>query len=261
MSILKFDISATFLFREVPLLSRFEKIKSCGIRWVELQSLEGVEPKDILAALLDADVEVILLNGPLGDFMSGGAGLAAVPGREREFRESFKHSLEEACILKSPLINIGPSLIPEGGTRAQSLSVYCENLAYAAELAADSEVRVAIEPLNKVDYSNSLISSTSLAMEIVRAVGSSNVGVQFDIYHTAMNGEDVPSAFSRCHNLVSHVQFSDVPGRTEPGKGNLDFSAIFKGIRESDYAGFVGAEYKPTQSTEQTLQWINDFAR
>ncbi len=257
---LKFDASATFLFADLPLEQRFEKISNYGLRYVELQTLDGIDANDIAVPIAAADMGVVLINGPLGDFLQGGAGLVAVPGRAEEFRDAFKRSLQKACILKSPLINIGPSLITEGESAARSLDMFYDNLLFAADLASASGVRVVIEPLNKLDRPQSLLWSTARAVEAIRQVGSDNVGLQFDIYHTVMNGEDVLSEFTTHLPLIDHIQFSDAPGRGEPGTGTINFSAVFGAIKDSSYTGFVGAEYMPSRASDQTLQWLNQYA-
>jgi len=80
--------------------------------------------------------------------------------------------------------------------------------------------------------------------------------MQFDVYHMArMEDGDVSAIISRLGDQIGHIQFADVPGRGEPGTGELDFKSIFYAIEYSSYKGWVGAEYKPTQSTEDTLRW------
>ena len=58
---------------------------------------------------------------------------------------------------------------------------------------------------------------------------------------------------------VGHIQFSDVPGRSEPGLGNIDFAAMFALIDSLAYEGYVGAEYYPTRPTMESLNWLETF--
>ena len=83
-----------------------------------------------------------------------------------------------------------------------------------------------------------------------------NIKMQFDVYHMAqMEGSDVSAIISRLGNQIGHIQFADVPGRGEPGSGGLDFKSIFSAIEYSNYEGWVGAEYKPSKNTADTLRW------
>ncbi len=252
----KFDLSATFLFREYPLLSRFQMIRDCGVAEAELQSLEGISAQEIAAAAAAADIRIVLMNAPLGDFTSGGYGLSGVPGRQKEFKKAFQQCVDDALVLGAPLISIGPSLIPDDCPAEECLEVYYENIAVAIDQMGANNLTLLIEPVNRVDYPDILTGSTLEAVTVIKHFSTQKVALQFDIYHTAMNGEDIMQEFNRHISLIRHVQFSDAPGRHEPGTGTLDFSSIFKVIDQSNYQGFVGAEYHPLHQSTDTFQWL-----
>jgi len=86
------------------------------------------------------------------------------------------------------------------------------------------------------------------------------VRAQYDVYHMAMMGEDVCDVITRYADQIGHIQFADTPQRGEPGTGMLDFKSIFRAIETSRYQGWVGAEYKPSNKTSQTLEWKNKLA-
>jgi hydroxypyruvate isomerase len=74
-----------------------------------------------------------------------------------------------------------------------------------------------------------------------------------------MLGLDPAQAFVQHLARIGHVQFADSPGRHEPGTGGLDFGGIFRTIRGSSYAGWVGAEYHPLAATDAGLGWMRQF--
>jgi hydroxypyruvate isomerase len=83
------------------------------------------------------------------------------------------------------------------------------------------------------------------------------VGLLLDLYHLAMNGDDVERAIATHAGDVAHVQIADVPGRGQPGSGRLDLDAHLRAIQERGYAGWVGLEYKPTTATTpESLGWL-----
>jgi hydroxypyruvate isomerase len=84
-------------------------------------------------------------------------------------------------------------------------------------------------------------------------VGAGNVGLQYDLYHTAMMGDDCARTLSALRGKIRHIQFADVPGRGEPGTGTLDLRGLFSQIDRLGYGGWVGAEYRPTRPTRDTL--------
>ena len=60
-------------------------------------------------------------------------------------------------------------------------------------------------------------------------------------------------------DLIGHIQFADVPNRGEPLSGNLNFHDLFEDIHFSHYHGYVAAEYNPTSSTLDSLDWMQQF--
>jgi hydroxypyruvate isomerase len=66
---------------------------------------------------------------------------------------------------------------------------------------------------------------------------------------------DLRATIERVLPLVGHVQFADVPGRQEPGTGQIDFPPLFALLDQRGYRGWVGAEYRPSRRTEDTLGW------
>jgi hydroxypyruvate isomerase len=90
----------------------------------------------------------------------------------------------------------------------------------------------------------------------VRATGTANVGFLCDLFHLANNGDDVGAAIANHADRVAHVQVADAPGRGEPGSGDLPLDRWLGELEKSGYAGYVGLEYKPTTTTEESLAWL-----
>jgi hydroxypyruvate isomerase len=109
--------------------------------------------------------------------------------------------------------------------------------------------------MNRVEAPTALFHDVDDAAAIARETGG-RIGLQFDVYHTAMNGRDVVAAFDAHRDLVRHVQFADAPGRHEPGTGTVDLETILPAIAGMGYRGLFGAEYRPSRETEATLGWM-----
>ncbi len=82
------------------------------------------------------------------------------------------------------------------------------------------------------------------------------MGILFDIYHLAANGDDIDRAIAVYAAKVAHVQIADAPGRGEPGTGKLDLDGYLARLQQAGYAGWVGLEYKPTVPTVDSLAWL-----
>jgi hydroxypyruvate isomerase len=89
----------------------------------------------------------------------------------------------------------------------------------------------------------------------VEQVGD-NCHLQFDIYHTAMMGDEPSATLEKHFGIVRHIQFADAPGRGEPGTGNIALQKHFTTIERLGYQGWVSAEYRPTKPTPETIDWL-----
>ena len=243
------------MFRELPILERFGAARAAGFEGVEIQVIDEGSPAAMARAARNAGVEVVLINVDMGDLRTGGAGLSGVPGREAEFGAALTQALDASRILGAARIHLGPSRIPPGTSRAECLAVYRANLAWAVEQASGHPATLLLEPLNLVESPTILLSDLAEAVLLIQESRSDRVGLQFDIYHAAMNGIDIPQAFRDHLPSIRHIQFADAPGRHEPGTGQIDFPAIFAGIAASSYAGWAGAEYVPATTTAASFGW------
>lgn len=256
---MRLSASISFMFQEVPLLARFAAARAAGFAGVEIQRLAEGDVRDMAHAARDAGVQVALINVSAGDYSSGGDGLSCVPGREREFEHAVESALSAADALSAHHVHLGPSRIPASRTRDECLRVYSNNIQYALERSRLAGTSLLVEAMNRVESPTALLADVDAAAAVLESVDNDRLGLQFDIYHSAMNGDDPLVTFMRHRARVRHVQFSDVPGRHEPGTGRLDIPAIVQAIDASGYRGWFGAEYYPHSSTAASLGWMREL--
>lgn len=259
----RFSTSVSLMFREFAMPERFAQAKAASFEGVEIQFLAEGEPSEMASAAEAAGIGVCLINVGMGDYMAGGAGLSGVPGREAMFRSEFASALDAAEVLGARFVHLGPSRVPTGVDRIACLDTYRRNIDHAVAAAAQrgSTARLLVEPMNRVDAPDALINDIDDGAALIRAAYEGVIGLQFDIYHVAMNGHDPVEAYARHRDIAAHVQFSDIPGRQPPGDGTLDFTSIFAGIESHGYDGLFGAEYMPRRPTLETLGWMPRLAR
>jgi hydroxypyruvate isomerase len=259
---LKFCANINWLFREHDFADRFAAARDAGLTAVEFHHPEGCEPATVIRKAAEAGVKIALFNAWPGDLMEGGCGLSGIPGREDQFRAAVEQVVAfGGAIGGRAVVQIGQSRIPEGVTRSDCLDVYVSNMQFASAELAKVACRVMIEPMNTVEFPNVLISNVDSAFEVIDRAGVDNLGLQFDCYHEAMIGGDVEATIRRIHERIDHLQFSDAPGRGEPGTGKLDIQQIFQTLDEVGYDKWVAAEYQPTGSSDASLQWLREYRK
>lgn len=238
------------------MLERFARARGAGFAGAEIQRLAEGNPGEMARAASEAAMPVVLVNVPSGDFLDGGDGWSGVPGREDAFLEALRATLDAARVLGASAIHLGPSRVPAGVPREECLRCYAANVLAALVLSRASGITLLVEALNPVDSPRVLFHDTASATAFVAEVNHPRFRQQFDVYHSAMSGEDPAVAFLAAQRVVHHVQFSDVPGRHEPGTGQLDFPAILGAVGRSGYTGWLGAEYRPRAGTMEGLTWM-----
>ena len=255
MIVVGLSANISVLFRELPLLERFAAARAAGFPTVEIQNPYEQPAAALTSAARAADVEVILINAPMGEDPRT-FGTACLPDRAVSFRAELQRAADYAYTLGARMVNVlaGRSAPPE---RSGALRRLTDNLALAAQLLGPANARPLLEVINPVNAPDYCVSDFESAAAILDA-GDSRVGLQFDVYHAAMLGLDPAQAFTRQLPRIRHVQFADNPHRHEPGTGSLDFTNIFATIRGSGYDGWVGAEYHPLATTTAGLRWMRE---
>jgi hydroxypyruvate isomerase len=164
--------------------------------------------------------------------------------------------IQYAHALGVPKLNCIAGVALPGEDRAALRDLLIANLRFAAREFKAAGLDLVVEPLNSVDVPGFLMPRAREMIAVIDAVGEDNAGLQFDIYHTAMMGDDPQALLTQCAPRIRHLQFADVPGRGEPGTGTLDFVRLFAHIDRLGYTGWVSAEYRPSLPTERTLSWL-----
>lgn len=247
----RFAANLSFLFQDLPFLDRFEASAKAGFRAVEF--LFPYEfPKEEIAARLKANgLTQALFNLPPGDWSKGERGLAAIPGREADFEAAMRTALDYATATGCKRVHAMPGLRHHGADRR----TYIANLRKGARMAADAGVDVIIEPINTRDIPGFFLNTTAEARAVIFEVREKNLGLQFDLYHRAIQEGDVAMAIREFGHLAKHYQIASPPDRGEPDDGELNYGFLFQEIDKSGFDGFVGCEYKPRGDTLAGLKW------
>lgn len=246
----------SLLFTELPLLERVRAAAEAGFAGVEIQFPYEVPAAALQAELQRSGLPLVLFNLPAGDLMQGGAGLAAVPGREAQFAAGLRQALEYAEVARPQKINVLAGRLAEGVEREQALALLAEHLRQTAEAFAGRGIAVLMEAINLHDMPGFLLNTPPHLLDMLARVGHPNLAAQLDFYHMARMGLDLADCVRQLQGHIGHVQFADAPGRGEPGSGELDFEPALAALRAQGYAGWLGAEYRPVGATSAGLGWL-----
>ena len=252
----RFAANLAWLFTEHPFLERFGAARRAGFDGVEFPTPYDHAPQEIAEQLRAHDLACVLFNMPMGDRARGDFGIACRPDREDEFRAGVASAIEYAAALKPTLINCIAGVVLPGEDRAALEALLVKRLRYAARELATAGLQMVIEPLNDKDVPAFVMPRSDDGARVIAEVAQENLGLQCDLYHTVMMGDDPSSILARHRGIIRHIQFADAPGRGEPGTATVPLQQLFGTIDAMGYEGWVGAEYRPSKRTEDTLHWM-----
>jgi 2-dehydrotetronate isomerase len=252
----RFAANLGYLFAERPLIERFGAAAAAGFTAVELLFPYDIAPSAVKAELARHSLTPLGVNTPFG--REGEAGLAALPGREREWEAAFKRALDYVVAIGGRSVHCMAGCV-NLDQRPAAETVFIRNLARAAEDAARAGVTLLIEPLNPRDRPGYFLTRVEHAADIIGKVGSVNLRIQFDFYHAQLVGGDLIRRFEAYLPLIGHAQIAGVPARREPDEGEVNYPEIFAVLDRLGYAGFIGCEYRPRGRTEAGLAWARPY--
>jgi len=257
---LRFCANIGFLFPEVPFLERFEAAAGAGFAGVEFASPYEYPASELRSLLAANGLTQVLINSPAGNRAAGERGFACLPDRIGTFRDSLDQALDYAVALDCKLVHVMAGVPPADLAYDTALALYGANLAWAGERALAAGVKLVIEPLNPRDAPGYLLRTQEQGAAIVTAIGRDRIGLQFDLYHCQTAQGDVITRLASLLPVIDHMQLADVPGRHEPGTGEIGWQFVFRRIEELGYAGWIGCEYTPLGDTVEGLAWRRRYA-
>lgn len=261
----KFAANLTMLFQEVSFLDRFELAAKAGFKYVEYLFPYEWAAELLATHLKEHGLQQVLFNLPAGNWIKGERGIACLPGREHEFREGLDLAIHYAQKLRVNQVNCLAGLLPENNAAAvfpEHWETLLANVRYAAKELKKHNIQLLLEPINsKIDMPGFLLDTLDKAIQLIEQCQSSNVGIQFDIYHMQIMQGDIIRTLAQHLPIIGHIQFADNPGRHEPGTGELNFQRIFKSLDDLNYTGWASAEYIPKKSTADSLDWYTNTLR
>ena len=265
---LQYEVNCSILFTELPLRERPAAAKEAGFEAVEFWwPFPVAVPSDsdvdaFVRAVRDAGVGLVGLNFSAGDMPGGDRGLVSWPARSSEFRDNVDVTVGIGEQLGCRAFNALYGNRVEDARPEEQDALAVENLALAGRAASRVGGTVLVEPVSGAPRYPLRTAADAVGVidRVAEETGVTSLGFLCDLYHLAVNGEDLDRVVATYGSRVAHVQIADAPGRHEPGTGELDLDRYLGRLSDVGYDGWVGLEYVPSAASADSFTWLRSPA-
>jgi hydroxypyruvate isomerase len=248
------------VFTNLPFPERLAKVAEAGYRNVELDDEWNKWSPAELASANEA-------RKRLGIRFDATAGLRngiVDPSARKAFLAELKQALAPMETLGCPaMIVLSGDAVPELSREAQHQNAI-EALKQAATLVEGrtingQPVRLLLECIHLEENAHYYLTSANEAIEIVRAVNHPQVQFLYDIYHEQMSFGQLMIKLEKHIDVIGLIHIADVPGRHEPGTGEINYGNIYRKLAELKYNHMVAMEFRPTADPVASLRTAREM--
>lgn len=259
---LRLSVRVEPLFPRLTLTQQLERVAAAGYQGYEFGDWRAQDPKQIVALQRKLGLECVCLVGNKG-VNPVGMGLCD-PAERAGFLAEIAASTEAAKRFETTKIVVLSGFRVPGMTREAMHASMVEGLKRAHDIVAKTKVTMIVEVINTLakieplnpkgdNHSRYFLDRTPEAFQMVREVGSPYFQILYDLYHVQIMEGNLIETIRENVAAIGHIHVADVPGRHEPGTGEIHFANVFRAIRESGYGGYVGMEYIPSKDAMTSL--------
>ena len=128
---------------------------------------------------------------------------------------------------------------------------FVESAREISRYAADRNVRVAMEPVNRFEGYAGFMNSVVDAVGVADEVGEENLGVMVDFFHANIEDVSVPDAIRRAERRLMLIHLAD-SNRQMPGMGHIDFTGVIRELDEIGFEGYLSLDCLPARPDPNT---------
>jgi hydroxypyruvate isomerase len=257
----KLSVMLWTVFTDLPFEQRIEKVAEAGYMYVELVGeYENWSDDDFARANAKRKQLGITFDATAGlkHFLSN-------PADREALLADLRKALTSMEKLDCPTIILLSGDVVPGMTRKEQRQSCIDGLKAAAKLIegrkiAGEPVRLLLEHINPEENPNCYLTTVTEAVEIVQAVGHPQVQVVYDFFHQQIAQGHLIDKLERNLERVGVIHIADVPGRHEPGTGEINYQNIFRKLGELRYGGVVAMEFLPTGDSITKLRQAHEMA-
>ncbi|KRE28299.1 hydroxypyruvate isomerase [Mycobacterium sp. Soil538] len=231
-------VCSEMVFRDLPIVERVKRIRDLGFA-AEIWSWH------------DKDLDALAATGAVFTSMTGYLhGDLVDPDSCDEVVRTAELSIKAAVTLGVSRLNLhtaelvdGQAARPRQRATGQMWLTAARTLERLGELGAAAGVTFVVENLNTiVDHPGVPLARAKDTLALVEGVGHPNVKMMLDLYHAQIGEGNLIELLRRCGESIGEIQVADVPGRREPGTGEINYPAIADALRAMGYRGTIGME-------------------
>lgn len=205
------------------------------------------------------------LNLEMGVFVVNSGGWKGDALVDKRFHAGFLKDVERAVeyhkIMRNRWSTVTSGLAVGSLSHEQQTRNTIEGLKRAAEIVSKTDLVLVLEPLNVlVNHAGYFVVTSEHAAEIIDGVGSPHVKILFDIYHQQISEGNLINNIHKHWDRIAYFQVGDVPGRKEPGTGEINYRNVFKSIHAKGFTGILGMEHGLSQpGMEGLIKCFNEY--
>lgn len=243
-------VCAEMTFRALPVVERLKRITELGFQ-AEIWDWT----KHDIAALAKSGATFSSMTGYIGGTLADDAGAD-------KLLRTAKQSIAVAKQLDCPRLNLHgtglddhglPVVKSDGVTGPMWLKAY-DTLNRIADLGDKEGVTFVLENLNEaVDHPKVPFAKAADTLALVSAVNRPSLKLNLDLYHAQIGEGNLIELCRQALPHIGEIQVADVPGRKEPGTGEINYPAIARALKAMGYRGTIGLEAWPSGDDEVAL--------
>ena len=252
----KLSVMLWTVYRDLPFEQRLEKVAEAGYQAVELaDEYKGWSTGEFRRVSL----KVRSLNIVFDTIAQVKSGIADPGGREA-FLSDLNTLLPIAEKLECPAIIVLSGNRVEGLSHDAQHQSCVETLKRAGNIAAKRNVSLLLENIDPEENPKYYLTSVAEGFEIVREVNHPRVKFLYDFYHEQISEGNLIKKLEKNIGEVGLVHIADVPGRHEPGTGEINYPNIFRKLAQLRYDRYAAMEFIPTGDAVASLRAAKDMA-
>ena len=250
---MKLSLCLEMLFTDRPFIERMAIAARLGYRSIEFWDWRD---KDISAVADSAAKHGLTIAAMSGNRHNALIAPDAHPSLVEEMEQVFEAAEQLNCrnimMLSDVLNSDGSAAQTKPRPAEEKLEAMAESLRVLAGHPAAEAFTLLVEPLNTaLDHRGCFLNHSAPGVELVKRVDSERVKLLYDIYHMSMMNEDVLTEIERNFESIGYFHVADMPGRHQPGTGEIDYQAVNALLRRARYDGFIGMEFSALGPDEQ----------